>query len=184
MKKTFTIAVLTIFLTGCMKSRYITERYIKTNIEKHDEGEFSTLKTYTIFKGTVAGGGRYLELTGYKYNNKKELVIGADRYYMARKNFVEDQTTIAKITYINLTIPQCKAIVDNYRVLQNKIRTAKPRRNEEIYHDYTVSDDLFISYKKTAGKSSGTFIDFWIKGEKYSVVTNTIITKLENFLSY
>lgn len=184
MKKTFTITVLTLFLTGCMNTRYITERYIKTNIEKHSEGDFSTIKTYSIFKGVSYGGGAYLELTGYKYNNKKELVIGADRYYMARKKFPGDQTTIAEITYIDLTLAQCKAILDNYQVLQSKVKAAKPKINEEIYHDYTVSDDLFISYKRTSGRSSRGYIDFWIKGEKYSLATNAIIAKLEKFMSY
>lgn len=185
MNKIFTITVLlTILLSGCMQTRYITEKYIKTNIEKHNESEFSTIKTYTIFKGTSYGGGAYLELTGYKYGNSKALVIGADRYYMARKKFQGDRTIIADITYIELSLPQCKAIIDNYKVLQDKIKTEKPKMSEEIYHDYTVSEDLFISYRKSAGSSSVSYIDFWIKGEKYRISTITIMKKLEKFNNY
>jgi hypothetical protein len=185
MRKILTItAFLTIMLSSCMQTRYITEKQIKNNIENHKENEFSTIRTYTVFKGTSYGRGSYLELTGYKYDNKKALIIGADKYYMARKKFQGDNTVIADITYIELTLSQCKSILENYKVLQDKINKEKPKMNEEIYHDYTVSDDLFISYRKSSGSSSVTYIDFWIKGEKYRVSTITIMKKLEKFINY
>jgi hypothetical protein len=173
-----------ILLTGCMKSRYITEKYIKTNIETHIEGEFSNVSTYTIFQGIVNGGGAYLELTGYKYKDKKALVIGADRYYVARDKLNGYQTAIAEITYIELSIDQCNSIINNYKILQDKIKAEKPKKSEEIYHDFTVSKDLFICYKKSAGSSSVSFLDFWIKGHKYKVSTKLIIKKLKKFMEY
>lgn len=185
MRKILTItAILTILLSSCMQTRYITEKQIKNSIENHKENEFSTIRTYTVFKGTSYGGGSYLELTGYKYDNKKALIIGADKYYMARKKFKGDNTVVADITYIELTLAQCKSILENYKVLQDKIKKEKPKMNEEIYHDYTVSDDLFISYRKSSGSSSVTYIDFWIKGEKYNVSTIKIMKKLEKFINY
>jgi hypothetical protein len=185
MRKILTItAFLTILLSSCMQTRYITEKQIKNSIENHKENEFSTIRTYTVFKGSANGGGSYLELTGYKYDNKKALIIGADKYYMARKKFQGDNTVIADITYIELTLSQCKSILENYKVLQNKINKEKPKMNEEIYHDYTVSDDLFISYRKSSGSSSGTYIDFWIKGEKYRFSTSIVMNKLEKFINY
>lgn len=185
MRKILTItAFLTILFSSCMRTRYTTEKQIKNNIENHKENEFSTIRTITLFKGTAYGGGSYLELTGYKYDNKKALIIGADKYYMARKKFKEDNTVIAEITYIELTLSQCKSILENYKVLQDKIKKEKPKMNEEIYHDYTVSDDLFISYRKSSGSSSVKYIDFWIKGEKYRISTNTIMNKLEKFINY
>jgi hypothetical protein len=168
-----------------MHSRYITEKYIKTKIENHNEGEFSTIKTYMIFKGYSYGGSAYLELTGYKYANNKALVLGADKYYKARQNYKGDQTIIADITYIELNLSQCKDIITNYKFLEEKIKTEKPRMSEEIYHDYTVSKDLFISYRTSSGSSSTiTYLDFWIQGEKYRISSNSIIKKLNKFISY
>ena len=176
--------LLTFVLTGCMQSRYITEKYIKTKIENHNEGEFSNIKTYTIFKGNPYGGGAYIELTGYKYANSKALVLGAYKYNIARQQFKGDRTVITDITYIELSMAQCKDIVTNYKILQDKIKTEKPKMSEKIYHDYTVSKDLFISYGKSSGSSTKTYIDFWIQGEKYRLSTRTIIKKLNKFINY
>jgi hypothetical protein len=186
MKKLFLVSslILTFFLSGCMQTRYITEQYIKTKIETHKEGEFSTIKTYSVFQGTALDGKSYLELTGYKYNTTKALVLGADKYYLARQKFKGDQTVDAEITYIELTADQCADILYNYSILQDKIRTENPRISEEIYHDYTVSKDLFISYRKSAGSMSVSDIDLWIDGEKYSIATGTIMKKLSKFMSY
>lgn len=185
MKKIFTVTIiLVLLLSSCMQTRQITEQYIKNNIEKHQENEFSTIRTFSIFKGKSFGGSAYLELTGYKYKNSKALVIGADKYYMARQKFQGDKTVIADITYIELTLPQCKAIMDNYIVLQEKLKTEKPKMSEEIYHDYTVSEDLFISYRISKASKSVAYIQFWIKGDKYRVSTTTIMKKLEKFINY
>lgn len=171
-------------LTSCMQTRYITEKYIKTKIENHNDGEFSTIKTYTIFKGTSYGGGAYLELTGYKYANSKALVLGADKYYMARQKFKGDQTIIADITYIELSLAQCMDIITNYKILQDKIKIEKPKISEEIYHDFTVSKDLFISFRKSSGNGATAYINFWIQGEKYRISTLAIIKKLNKFINY
>lgn len=178
------IAFFTILLSSCLQTRYITEREIKNKIESHKENEFSTIRTFTVFKGLSHGGSSYLELTGYRYNNQKGLIIGADRYYSARKKFQGDNTVIADITYLELTLIQCKAILENYKILQDRIQKEKPKMNEEIYHDYTVSNDLFISYRKRQGSSSSTYIDFWIKGEKYRIVTSKVMKGLEKFMTY
>lgn len=175
--------LVSIFMVGCMQSRYITERFIKTNIENHNVGEFSSIKTFTIFKGTSFGGGSYLELAGYKYGTTKGLVIGADKYYLARQKFKGDNTIIAQIEYIELSFDQCNSILGNYSELQDKISAEKPRMNEEIYHDYTVSKDLFISYRKSSASNS-LYIDLWIKGEKYSIATSSFINKLNKFIEY
>lgn len=178
-----------VFSIGCKQTRYITERYIKTGIETHKETEFSSIKTYTIYKGTAYGasgkaGPSYIELTGYKYENNKGLIIGADKYYSDRKKFAEDQTQITAYSYIELSLSQCQAIIDNYKLLVNKIKKEKPGKYEEIYHDYTVSKDLFISYRKTVLKTTVNYIDLWIKGEKYTISTDKIIDNLDRFIKY
>lgn len=102
---------------------------------------------------------------------------------MVRKKIPNDQTQIAKITYTELNLAQCQSIIDNYKIIQARIVKEKPKLNEEIYHDFSVSNDLFISYRKAKGYSD-YHLDFWIHGERYSLSTNTIIQKLEKFMEY
>lgn len=181
--KKFTLLFITVISAGCMQSRYLTEKYIKTNIENHKVGEFSSIKSFTIFKGTSVDGASYLELTGYKYGSTKGLVIGTDKYYTDRKKYKGDNTVVAKIDYITLNTAQCNSILDNYSELQDKISNEKPRMSEEIYHDYTVSDDLFISYRRSSSANS-VYIDLWIKGEKFTITTSSFVRKLNKFMEY
>lgn len=192
MKRFFLLcAIVSIFLSqiSCKSSRYITEQYIKTNIEDHQPENTSSIRTYSIFKGNTANTGRYLELTGYKFNSKKGLVIGADRSYITRKissragTITEAETYI---DYIQLDLDQCRAILANYKTLQDRLKKEKPRSSEEVYHDYTVSKDCFISFRKSGnGDGSGTeYVNFWVKGEKYRINTNLFVKKLKQFSEY
>ncbi|WP_031528812.1 hypothetical protein [Dyadobacter crusticola] len=192
MKQFFLACVLiSIFLSqiSCKSSRYITEQYIKNNIEDHQPENTSSIRTYSIFKGNTANTGRYLELTGYKFNFKKGLVIGADRSYITRKissragTITEAETYI---DYIQLDLDQCSAILTNYKTLQDRLKKEKPRSSEEVYHDYTVSKDCFISFRKSGnGDGSGIeYVNFWVKGEKYRINTNLFVKKLKQFLEY
>lgn len=179
------ILIIQIFvLSSCMETRYLTERYIKTNVENHTKSEFSSIKTYSIYQNFNPETGSYLEFTGYKFQSKKGLVIGADKYYRARQKFIGDNTLIAEVTYVELDLKECQSILDNYKVIKDRIIKEKTISNEEIYHDYTVSKDLFISYK-IGGMNTGTYtIYFWIKGEKYAIDTDTLIKKLLKFMQY
>jgi hypothetical protein len=178
------IFILIVFLiSGCMRTRYITERYIKTKIENHTSNQFSSIRTYSIYK-SEPGAPTYLELTGYKYKGNKALVIGADRYFNARKIFPGDLTKKVDIYYLELTIDEVNMIIANHEALLKKIKSEKLKKNEEVYHDFTINESLFISLHKTSTKSGDLNIDFWLYGEKYSVKTRTIIGKLEKFMKY
>lgn len=185
LRNAFVITVLLV-LSSCRATRNITESYIKNNVEQHREGEFSSIKTLSLFKGITYKGDAYLELTGYKYAGKKALIIGADKYYNARKKFIGDETMIAKIMYIELSVEQCEAIIMHYKTLRENLRSDKPVFTEEVYHDYTVSKDLFISFRrtKTSASTGVGYMNLWIRGEKFSMAPNTLIYKLEKFLKY
>jgi hypothetical protein len=167
-----------------LETRYLTEQYIKTQIQKHEEGKFTNIKTYSVYKGTSLNKSSYLELTGYKYENAKALIIGADKYYEAKKNFKDDNTKIAKVEYVQLSIEQCQSILNNYTSLIDKIKAQKPQTNEEIYEDFDVSQDVFISYSISTNGLTVSYINLWIKGEKYTLNNATFIKKLKKFISY
>lgn len=184
-------ALVSIILSqiSCKSSRYITEQYIKNNIEDHQPENTSSIRTYSIFKGNTVNAARYLELTGFKYNSRKGLVIGADRSYVTRRTPSRAGTiteTETYIDYIQLDLDQCRAILANYRTLQDRLKKEKPRSSEEVYHDYTVSKDCFISFRKSGnGDGSGTeYVNFWVKGEKYRINTNLFVKKLKQFSEY
>ena len=185
MKKTIcTSIILTFILSGCMQMRYITEQQIKNNVENHVPNQVSSIRTYSIFKGMTFDNSAYLELTGFKYEGEKGLVIGADKYYQARQKFAADPTKIAEISYVRLSNEEVKAILVNYRLLQAKIKEQKIKANEEVYSDFTVNDNLFISFHKAKFAGNKNYIDFWVNKEKYTLETNTIMGKLEKFMEY
>lgn len=187
MKKLFFLFFVTLIIifSSCMQTRYVTEKYIKKNIEIHNPGKFSSIKLYSIYKGfTDKSQNSYLELTGYKYEDKKELVIAADKYFKARSKYLGDNTTIVEIVFIELNIEQCKSIVENHKILLNKIKEVKPKRNEVVYQDYSVSDDLFISFRKKKGHGNPTILNLWIQGDKFSINSDLIIDNFEKFLEY
>lgn len=183
-KQVLFVALAAFLFTGCMRTRYITERYIKNDIEKHIQSEFSTIRTLSVFKGFTVDRSAYIELTGYKYKDNKALIIGTDKYYMARKKFAGDQTIVADTKYIELSVAQCQLIIDNYKILQQKVKMEKPGIGEEIYHDFTVANNIYISFKKTPSNSSVLKMNIWINGDKFMISTNTVIKKLEKFLKY
>lgn len=178
-----------LLVASCRTPRYITEKYIKTNIEDHKEGEFSRIETYSIFQKVLSrqsgspNGLAYIECTGYKHNGKTGMVIGAFKFQSKRVN-LSDKNMSNLIVYINLNSQQCKSILSNYKELETKIATEKPRLNEAIYHDFSVSRDIFISYEAIPGKPKTAFINFWIKGEKYTIPNGLFIRKFQQFMKY
>jgi hypothetical protein len=181
-KNILSIALFLMLMPSCMQTRYLTEQFIKTKIEEHNDREFSSIRTYSIYQSS-SSFKFYLEFTGYKYKERKGLVIGADKYYLARQKFPGDKTIMAAVTYIELNMEECKSILDNYEVLQQKINNETPYGSEEVYHDFTVNKDLFISFRKSVYGTSTT-INFWIRGEKYIVFTRTMLIKLQEFMNY
>ncbi|WP_159468309.1 hypothetical protein [Dyadobacter sp. 3J3] len=173
-------------ISGCRQARYITERHIKTDIEKHEVGKQSNIRTYSIFKGNTIGMSRYIELTGYKLNGEKGLIVGADRNYITRVKY-KGAVAVSEYTnvdFIHLNIDQTKSILSNYSVLVEKIKNEKPQVNEEVYYDFTVSKDCFISFRRTNMGNNTEYIYFWINGEKYQLRTAVLINRLKKFVAY
>ncbi len=183
MKKPFHFILL--LLSGCipMETRYLTEKYIKTRIESHTTGEFSTIKLYSVYQSSPAYSS-YIEFTGYKYGEKRGLIIGADKYYLDREKFKGDNTIFADVSYIELTLTECQSIIDNYQTLVDKTNQSNPLTNEEIYHDYTVNNDLFISYRASVSDYPELDANLWIKGQKFILNTDLMVKKLIKFMAY
>ncbi len=169
-------------LTGCLPPKYITEKYIKNNLEVHEINAFSSVRLYSIYSGNVYGGKDYLELTGYKIGQKKGLLIGS-----IKKKSEVDQKSEKKaddLQFTQLTVEQCQMIVEKHYELIQKIKLERPRFNEAVYHDFAISKDLWISFKKGHGSKSVSIMDIWIKGDRYTVYTKKIIRNLKKFIDY
>lgn len=166
------LPILVLFLcilTSCNESRYITERYIKNNIEEHTEGSESSIRTYLLYRGATFNGDRYLELTGYKYKGKKGLVIGTDVLVSSKRRSKPEVTVVVLSDFTELSLAQAQTILDQYKVLLKKLQSEKVRKGESVYQDFTISKDVFISFRKMKGNSEKDKINFWVKGEKYTV---------------
>jgi hypothetical protein len=186
------IGTASLVFQSCMPTAHITaqsqeptESFIKNYVEKHEPGEFSTLKTCQLFITPTLNGG-YLELTAYKYNSKKALVISASENF-SQPAQGQPKTIQGKTVFIQLSIEQAKAISDNYQALISRINEAQPILNETVYHDYTASSELFISYRRsysTFAKQAANYVDLWINGNKFTVHSSEIMKKIDAFLKY
>ncbi|MBA99627.1 MAG: hypothetical protein CMN34_01730 [Saprospirales bacterium] len=182
------------FLLGScvVPPRYITERYIKNHIEQHTVGEQSEIKMWWIFDNQVEGDNTYTEFVGYEYNGERGLVIGAEWLSSTRDQFLGDNTIAIDYHFVELDLKECQSILDNYNILLNKSKSTKAGKNEFVYHDYTVNEDLVISFRakgKGMGASSSAsqytvIIDFWIRGDKYLVDGKNLVKNLREFMSY
>jgi hypothetical protein len=185
----YPFSVLCIFLcfTGCKNTRYLTEAYIKNNIEQHIPGNQSHIRTFSIYQGfSIANkkSSAYIEFTGLKYNKTKQLVVGADYYYMVRNNLKTQISVLREPGYVVLELNDCLNILNSYTSLQEKLSGDLPIPNEEIYYDYSVSPDMFISFRKAIGYRGKRNIDVWISGDKYTIKTRKFIMKLKRFINY
>tara|TARA_B100000795_G_C22577301_1_gene352413 strand:- start:70 stop:657 length:588 start_codon:yes stop_codon:yes gene_type:complete len=192
MKNIFLLTCLTILLIGCsITPRLGTEGYIKRNIEKHLINEFSEIQIFTIGQSVVVGvegkGGGYMELVGYKYNNKEGLVISSDKRGIEKKSGVITSKGITKY-YNVLSLENCKMIIEKYEILKQKGKDSlkKRKRNNTLYFDYTISEDLFISIEHVNKGVSEylSILHFWIDGQKYSVNSDQIIDDLTSFIDW
>lgn len=172
-----------IIFTKCSHTRLVTEQFIKNEVEKHENKEFSSIRIYSLYKKKLSDV-TFIELSGYKYNNEKKLVITVDKLSALKKAFKEDETKLRKIRFVVLDEEQCKGILNSYLDLRIRIENEKQKRSEDIYSDYTVSKDLFVSFKRMNKNQRMEKMDLWINGEKYTVVTKEIINKLNKFIEY
>lgn len=186
MKNIFVISIsIALILSSCKVTRNITEQYIKNNIEVHSIGQQQNSTTYTIFKGYSMDYNSYLEMTGFFQGKDKKLVIGVDKYYKLRPKYTTDQTVLAKIYYLELNETEFLAFYNELLKLQSRRASLVARKNEEVYADYTVKSDFFISARKTYGASPNMFyVNLWINGEKYEVQTKLLISQLEKFKNW
>lgn len=199
---------LALLLQGCImytqevKSDY-AEQYIKTKIESHTTGDYSHIKIYSIYGVQCANVNADICFTGYKYAGQKGLVIYVRPFtYVYTGKYSRKEYVDSAILFVELSVAECKLILDQYKVLQEKILKEQPINEENVYHDFTVSDDLFISYRAGNVKVYGQprpgmpttsqiktspqtiVIDFWIRAAKYSLKTVEVISQLEKFMNY
>jgi len=184
--------LICLLLNSCRQTRYLTEQYIKTTIEEHPENEFSRLETYSILQKRLHNqsgsfkGFAYLELTGYKQKGKTGMMIGAEKYHFKGNRLMRLVTAPPEkeVTYINLDLNQCKALLSNYKELKEKILAEEIKPYMMVYHDFNASKDFYISHSVEVGKPTTKYIDFWIKGEKYTLKTKKFIKKFQQFMKY
>ena len=196
LRMTILFFIFSSIFISCRQTRYLTEQYIKTNIEEHTDNEFSRLETYSIFQKHLHNqsgsfkGTAYIELTGYKHKGKSGIIIGAEKYHFNGRRLFKliSAPPETNTTYINLNLNECKALLSNYKELKQKIKTEKPKPFVVIYQDFNASKDFYISYR--AGYNpifkipQTMYIDFWIKGEKYHLKTRTFMKKFMKFMKF
>ena len=111
------------------------------------------------------------------------MVIGAEKYHFKGNRLLRLITAPPEkeVTYINLDMNQCKMLLSNYKDLKEKILAEQIKPYMMVYHDFNASKDFYISYSLEVGKPKTKYIDFWIRGEKYTLKTKKFIHKFLQF---
>ena len=114
------------------------------------------------------------------------MVIGAEKYHFKGNRLLRLITAPKEkeVTYINLDMSQCKAILSNYKELKENALAENTKPYMMFYHDFSASKDFYISHTIELGRPKTKYIDFWIKGEKYTIKTNKFINKFQQFMKY
>jgi hypothetical protein len=196
----FTIAAFCASLTvSCTSvSPNLTEHYIKTKVQEHLVGGYSSLKSYPLYKRNHYSKGHF-ELIGFSNDQTKSLVIGVGKYpkmhFTAPTTYEQqlagvinipsvDSDVLSDTAYVELSPVQCKAIMDGFKELKSRMKSQKMKSGVVYTEDFTVTKDFFISYKKSTVSSGSRTLDLWVKGEKYAVSTAIFMQKLTDFLAY
>ncbi len=187
-----TVSLLTSISLFSQKEEYVFRRtepisevmelYIKTQLEGHTEGTNSSIKILPIHNYQEPMKANYLEFAAYKQGSAKTMVIlsgGRTLDKTTRKyNFQSPK-------FISLSEEQCKKIVEKYEGLIAQVKGASPIPNETVYADYTVSSEMFISFKTTPkGLWIGSSVDIYIAGTRFNMPTLDFITAVSVYLKY
>lgn len=183
MKQLLIIASITTF-TSCVQPHLVlmNEHFIKNTIQIRGDSidRVRATKLQSSYIQYTGSDVAIYEVTGYKYNGKKGVVIGIGMKEIkgVHGNFLLYDYDMVQI---NLTADECKKIVDRYSSLLQDLRAqTKPATNEIAYSDLRINNDLFISYSLKSTSMSN--IALWIKGHKMIAPTHTFISALEKYL--
>jgi hypothetical protein len=126
-----------------------------------------------------------LEITGFKQNEEKKLVVGVDKYYRQRSRFSTEESIIAKIYYLELTEAEFLTFYNALNNISSRASSKIPNKNEQTYSDFTIKKDFFISARRIYGSSPNIFnVNLWINGEKYVMQIKLLQKQLEKFKNW
>ena len=186
MNKLFILLLVIPMLFSCMRTRNLTESYVRKNIQSHEEGEITGLRLYSILKTLPSRDNSYIEMTGYQIGSEKGLIIGADKAFRARKKFENDNTIVIQVNYIRLSYAQCAEIMKNVNTMIQLLNNEKSiGLNEEVFKDYTISEHCFLSIRKGRySNNTYSYFDLWMNNQKYKISALEFKRGIEKFLKW
>jgi len=185
MKHIVVLIIIGIGFTSCHRL-YLTESYLKNNVEKHTVGESSSIKAYMFEKNIGYDGNSTVELLGYKYKNKKGLLIGVTHSLNVRFQN-QNILLLSNNNVIELSLADCELILQLKDSIDINFKKIDTKTRERKSFDYTINKNLIISYSNIGtGKmqTNNSMLDLWIKGQHYGVNKILFYDKLKQFIVY
>jgi hypothetical protein len=181
MKKLLIASSFLMLLFSCKQTSYITEIYIKNNIQFHkaNETEDISIKPIANFSMPSSGGVYNIEFTGYNYKGAQGLVIGSDRKVIGKALI----TPVIERQFAVLTPAECKRVIEELNKGYDILKKKRVLGSEVYYTDYTPNKYIyFCVVKKTGGNPPVAQV--WIGERKYEFYYNALLSKLERFLEW
>jgi len=182
MKKYILIALGVLTIQSCMvtSNSYISENYIKTNIQEHIPDKFSKLETNEIYTNSN------IEFTAFLTEDKEGLLIRGVKYYSTPKIVESERVVYEESNFVILELKDMRKIIAKLQSLKDMATSMKVEDLYELnYVDYTVSNDLFISYQKDVHSfDSLKYIYLWISSLKYTVESDDFLEILKESIVF
>lgn len=169
-------------LASCATTSRLTEQVIKTEVEKHQVGFPSTIRTFALYTGTANDGTSAVEITGFKYDGKKGMVIAAEDRFSRRMRSTGEILPSHKVHYVILDQTHCETFIMWETELAAKIKADQRglQFGEAVYHDYMIAPELFISYRY----GNGATFSMWLDGVKFTVDASALINRMLRFTAW
>lgn len=159
------------------KASYVTEAYIKTNLQKHTKEEVSSISIRNKYKFFINDEIELIEINFVDYNDKSYFVITCHETENQKSNILilnkdECKKLLPKIVEIVFNAQSTPAIIHNID-----------------YFDYAVREDVFFSATNNLGdefqsSSKGqAYLFLWFNQSKFRLSYNNLIKILEEFNS-
>lgn len=178
--KIFICLIIVFLASSCMKHTmqpsYVTEAYIKTKLQVHIPNTESRLFINTIYKDYFPT---------YKYGTELGIASTNNDSYFFVSFYESILTNIDQLDIMVLDRNESKQLLDKVNELSNKIMNEKIEENTINYLDYTVNENVYVSFSASDYITYQNFgeskfnLHIWFGARKYKLPIKILKTALE-----
>ena len=200
---TFGFIAALALLTACSSTTNVYDYYIKNAIEKHKTGEIATSKSKLLLRLNESPNKAQVELVAFKKDTLKVLVFGSHK--VAKSFYINDSLYSFDVTdlynrvrgddfirqmgdlsvfFTHIPASNVDAFLAAWPNVQSQYTTQIPKEKETLYVDYTLANDVILSFEKKSATQKLTECTIWIGKRKHHVSTINLLKAFNDFKTF